>query len=323
MPEQTDSPVRPRRVVTDHRLDDRIYRTGVSGVGIGSFVLLFLIGLFLLLNSLPAIEKHGLWAFLTTTGFTTLGHHPTFGVAALLYWTVIIAVIAIIVGVPVAVATALFITEVAPPRLRKVLVSLIDLLAVVPSVIFGLWGFFMLQPNLLGFARFMTSHLSFIPIFKDNSSLYSSSAFVAGVLVGIMIVPVVCSITRELFMLAPVGEREGALALGATKTTMIRSVVLPFARGGIIGALMLGFGRACGETIAVAIIVSESLAISPHLFQPGASPIAAFIAERFGTGGSLGVAALLGAGFVLFAFTMTVNFGASIIVNRTRSGASA
>ncbi len=310
----------PRVVTTDHLFEDRLYRAGVKSVGIGTFVLLVAIGAFLLLKSWPAFARHGVISFLTTTGFTTLGHHPSFGVAALLYWSVVIAVVAVVVGVPVAVGTALFISEFAPRRLRAVLVTLIDMLAVVPSVIFGLWGFYMLQPNLVGFARFLSVHLSFIPVFSVHSSVYSSSAFIAGVLVGIMIVPIVCSVAREIFSLAPLGEREGALALGATKATVIRSVVMPFARRGLAGSVMLGLGRALGETVAVAIIVSPSFIISPHILQQGGASIAAFIALRFGTGGQLGSAALLGAGLVLFVFTLVVNLGASVIVNRSVGG---
>jgi phosphate transport system permease protein len=302
---------------------DRLYRGSVRGVAIAAFALLFLIGLFLLLKSLPAIDKEGWGTFLTTTGWTTGGPHPSFGILAVLYWTVVIAVIALIVGVPVSLCAALFITDYAPLRVRRALVALIDLLAVVPSVIFGLWGLVMLEPRIVGFEQFLSVHLKFIPFFRVTSSVFDGSAFIAGVVVGLMIVPIVTSITREIFSLAPQGEREAALALGATKASMIRAVVLPFGRGGMIGAIMLGLGRAMGETVAVATIISVTLSIDPNILQNGANSIAAFIVLRFGTGGSLGLAALLGAGFVLFCFTLLVNLAASFIVNRSRTGASA
>ena len=146
---------------------DRLYRGTVRGFAIAAFVLLFLIGLFLLLKSLPAIDKEGWGRFLTSTGWTTSGPHPSFGILSALYWTVIIAFIALVIGVPVSLASALFITEYAPLRLRRLLVALIDLLAVVPSVIFGLWGLFLLSPNLAGFARFLSAHLGWIPLFKS------------------------------------------------------------------------------------------------------------------------------------------------------------
>jgi phosphate transport system permease protein len=149
----------------------------------------------------------------------------------------------------------------------------------------------------------------------------TSSLFIAGLVVGIMIVPIIASITREVFSLAPPGEREGALALGASRFQMIRSVVLPFGRGGMIGAIMLGLGRALGETIAVAIILGETFAISPHILQHGGSTIASLIAIHFPAGGPIGISDLLMCGFVLFLLTMVINLAASAIVNRSRSGA--
>jgi phosphate transport system permease protein len=314
----------PRPVTSEHRLDDRLFRGGTRSVGLAVFGLLFAIGAFLLWKSMPAFDKNGLISFLTTTGFTTSGvAHPVFGVAALLFWTVVIALIAAVIGVPIAVGTALFIVEFAPARLRRVLIAVIDLLAVVPSIIFGLWGVFFLQPRMVGFEQFLSAHLSFIPIFATTSAVLKGSAFIAGTVVGIMIVPIVTSITREIFSLAPQGEREAALALGASKASMIRAVVLPFGRGGMIGAVMLGIGRAMGETVAVATIISTIFVINPHILQVGANSIAAFIVLRFGAGGPLGLSALMGIGFVLFCFTLLVNLAASFIVNRSRTGASA
>jgi len=315
----------PRHLLLSRSTQDRLYRGSVRGVAIAAFVLLFLIGLFLLLKSLPAIDKEGWGTFLTTTGWTTGGPHPSFGILAVLYWTVVIAVIALIVGVPVSLCAALFITDYAPLRVRRALVALIDLLAVVPSVIFGLWGLFLLQPNLEGFAKFLAMHFGWFPLFRSpaGNTLFSNSAFIAGILVGVMIVPIVTSVTREIFSLTPPGEREGAMALGATKASVIRTVVLPFGRGGFIGAVMLGLGRALGETIAVAIVISPTFIISGHILSPGGNSIAALIARQFGQGGQSGAEALLGAGFVLFVFTLIVNFGASIVVNRSRTGASA
>lgn len=313
---------RPIRVLRSRQ--DRLYRASVRGVAITAFVLLFLIGTFLLLKSMPAIDHEGWGTFLTTTAWNPSGLHPTFGIVAVLYWTVVIAVIALLVGVPISLCVALFITDYAPLRVRRVLIALVDLLAVVPSVIFGLWGLFLLQGNLQGFARFLSDHFSWMPLFKAGGNTeFTNSAFVAGILVGVMIVPIVTSVTREIFSLTPQGEREGAMALGATKAAVIRTVVLPFGRGGFIGAVMLGLGRALGETIAVAIIISPSFIVTAHLLTPGANSIAALIAREFGQGGQLGAEALLGAGFVLFVFTLVVNFGASYIVNRSRTGASA
>jgi phosphate transport system permease protein len=232
---------------------------------------------------------------------------------------VVIALIALVIATPFAIATALCIVEFSPPALRRALTSIIDLLAAVPSVIYGFWGVRYLQPDLVGVARWLNRHMSFIPLFGGSGTLYTSSAFVAGTVVGIMIVPIITSICREVFSLAPQGEREGAMALGATRWDVIRTVILPFGRGGMIGGILLGLGRALGETIAITIIISPAFIISPHVLQPGANSVAALITLRFATGGKLGMAGLLAAGFTLFVVTLTVNLIASYIVNRSRS----
>jgi phosphate transport system permease protein len=279
-------------------------------------VVLFLIGLLLLLQGLPAYHKMGL-SFLTVQVWDPSGGR--IGVASALYWTAVIALIALVIGAPIAISVALFITEYAPPILRRFLTSLVDLLAAIPSIIYGLWGLFVLQPNVKGTARWMSRHLAFVPIFKSTSISFTASAFVAGLVVGIMILPIVASISREVFSLAPRSEREGALALGATRWDVIRAVVFPFGRAGVIGAVLLGLGRALGETIAIAMIIDFVFRVNPHLLQAGANSVAALIVTRFGSGGSLGGAGLLLAGFVLFITTMIVNFASSIVVNRSRS----
>jgi phosphate transport system permease protein len=285
---------------------------------LATFVILFLVGLFLFLKGWPAFHKMG-FRFFTSQAWNPSGTHPSVGVAAVLYWTVMIALVALVLATPFAIATALCINEYAPPVLRRPLTSVIDLLAAVPSVIYGFWGIEYLQPDLEGLARWLAVHASWIPIFKTTTTYYSSSAFVAGVVVGIMIVPIITSISREVFSLAPVGEREGAMALGASRWDVIRTVVLPFGRGGMIGGILLGLGRALGETIAITLIISPIFIISPHILQAGANSVAALITLRFATGGKLGAAGLLAAGFTLFAMTLVVNLLASMIVNRSRS----
>lgn len=308
----------PRAISTRRSRADVVYRIIASASGIGTLLILFLIGLFLFLQGLPAFRYMG-FGFFTTTGFLTEGTHPHFGVLGLAVGTCIIAAVAIVIAVPIAIAAALFIAEYAPRRLRKPLTSLVDLMAAVPSVIFGLWGFFEMQPSVVGFARFLSVHFGWIPIFHVSTDLYTSSALMAGIVVSIMVMPIVASIAREVFSLAPHAEREGALALGASRWRMIRAVVIPFGRGGLVGATMLGLGRALGETIAVSILISPVNVIQPHILQAGTNSIAAEIALLFGSGGPLGLHALLAAGLVLFAMTLIVNLAASIIVNRSRS----
>jgi phosphate transport system permease protein len=304
----------------DYGIEDRIFRGGVRLAGYFVLLLLFLIGLFLFIRGYPAFHKAG-WHFFTRSGFETLGKHPVFGVLASLVGTIEVASVAVIVGAPVAIATALFLSEYAPLWSRRTLIALVDLAAAIPSIIFGLWAVFEFQPNVVGFSTWLSRHLAFIPFFKVVSPPLNASIFIAGLVVGIMIVPIVASICREVFSLAPAGEREAALALGASRWQMIRSVVLPFGRGGMIGAVMLGLGRALEETIAVTIILGGSFAVTAHILQHGGSTISQLIAVNFGSGGNLGLQMLLFCGFVLFVFTMIINLVASRIVNRSRSGA--
>jgi phosphate transport system permease protein len=301
-------------------VSDRIYRGLTFGGGFATFVILFLIGLFLLLKSLPAFRLMGL-SFFTTQAWNPDGTPSTFGIAAVIYGTVVIAVIALIIAVPLSIMAALFITEYAPRRFRRGLTSLIDLLAAIPSLIYGIWGFFFLQPRMLGVSRWLTDQLGFIPIFRTSSDNFASSPFMAGLVVSLMVIPICTSVIREVFSQAPPSEKEGALALGGTRWGMIRTVVLPFGRGGIIGGAMLGLGRALGETIAVAIIISPIFVISPEILQSGGNSVAALIALRFGDASeAIGIPALMAAGLTLFVVTLIVNTLASVIVSRSRSG---
>ena len=305
-------------------VDRWVYRGGVRLVALSTLLVLFLIGFFLFLKGIPAFRSQGLH-FLTNTGFQTEPTKtgpPVFGIRSALTGTVVTSVFAMIIGVPVAMAAALFISEFAPARLKPLATSLIDLLAAVPSVVYGLWGFIFLSPHMVGVAKWMSVHLSFIPFFHVSTPLFTSSQFIAGTILGLMVVPIIASISREVFSLTPVAEREAAIALGASRATVVRRVVLPFARGGVIGAIMLGLGRAMGEAIAVAIILSVSFTNPYHILQVGGTTIASLIAIRFGSGGQLGLAALLAAGFSLFVFTLIVNTAASFIVNRSRSAAA-
>ena len=311
---------RPIVIVDDHGLEDTVFRIGVRAAGYFVLLLLFLIGTFLFLQGWPALHKAGLH-FFTNSGFSTLGKHPVYGVLASLVGTLEVAAVAMLVGTPVAIATALFLSEYAPAWSRRTLIALVDLAAAIPSIIFGLWAVFELSDNVVGVSTWLSAHVGFFPFFKVVSPPLNGSIFIAGLVVGIMIVPIVTSICREVFSLAPPGEREAALALGASRWQMIRSVVIPFGRGGIIGAVMLGLGRALEETIAVTIILANSYTISPHILQHGGSTISQLIASQFGSGGKLGTQALLMIGFVLFVITLVINLIASAIVNRSRSGA--
>jgi phosphate transport system permease protein len=319
---------RRRRIRASRDRGDVLFRAWARLAGLTVLVITTAVGLFLLVKSLPAL-KSAKASFLTTQAWEPDIHH--FGIAAVLPLTVFIAVVALVVSVPLAVGTALFISEIAPRFLKQTLVSIVDLMAAVPSVVYGLWGLFFLQGHVIGVARWISTWFSWIPIFRvtgadptnplASASVYTASTFVAGLVVAMMAAPIECVIMREAFSQAPAGEREGAYALGATRWGMIRTVVLPFGKGGIIGGVMLGLGRALGETIAVYLIISPIFRINWHILQTGSNSVAALITLRYGDASGFGLSALLAAGFALFVLTMVVNFTASTIMARSRSGA--
>jgi len=251
-----------------------------------------------------------------------------------------VAIGAMAIAFPLALASALYISEYAPAKIKPTLVSLVDLMAAVPSIVYGLWGFFLIMPHAAAFATWLNLHFGWIPIFHVNtldesgavvpvdpsaavwdSGRFISSAFCASIAVAMMVLPMACAVMRQVFSQAPLGEREAALALGSTRWGMIRSVVLPFGRGGIIGGTMLALGRALGETIAVLLIVSPEFVIKARPLEVGTNTVASLIAGRFGEASTNQLSALLAAGFVLFVITLVVNTLAAIIVNRSRSGA--
>ncbi|MGP0030171.1 MAG: phosphate ABC transporter permease subunit PstC [Acidimicrobiales bacterium] len=318
----------PRLVVTQRTRGDRIFRGTSRTAGLSVFVILALIGVFLFIQALPAFEYMGL-RFFTTPSWVPQpqhGHPASIGIGVAAIGTILIALIALIIAVPVSISSALFISEYAPRTLfgfipfKNLLTSVVDLMAAVPSIIYGLWGLLVLEPHIVGLSRWMSSHLSFIPFFRvtPGTTVFTGSSFIAGVLVAIMVLPIVTSLSREIFSLTPLAEREAALALGASRARVIRDVILPFGKGGLVGAIMLGLGRALGEAIAVSLIISLSFVHNFKVLSSGANSIAALIANLFDSGGKLGLAGLLAAGLVLFVFTLVVNTIASVIVSRTR-----
>ncbi|MGW8672416.1 phosphate ABC transporter permease subunit PstC [Streptomyces niveus] len=319
----------PRRLYADPGLPDRVFRGVARGGGGLVLAVMLLVGGFLLYRAWQALSRAG-WSFLTTEAWEP--DAGRFGIAAVLVGTVLIALVAIVVAVPLAVGGALYISEYAPPRLRQTLIGVVDLMAAVPSVVYGLWGLFFFEGQILPTARWIATYLSWIPVFEvagadpndplAPETVYTSSTLIAGVVVALMVAPIACSVMREVFSQAPVGEREGAFALGATRWGMISSVVLPFGKGGMIGGTMLGLGRALGETIGVYLIISPVFEIQWHVLQNGSSSVAALIALRYGEASEFGMSALMAAGFALFLMTLVVNFAASSIVARSRSGAA-
>jgi phosphate transport system permease protein len=307
---------------------DRVFRHALQGTGVTVLVIMGLIGLFLLYRGSTAIADAGL-SFLTTQAWEPNSHH--FGIAAVLTGTLLIAAVAVLFAVPLATGVALYISEYAPSRIRRGLINLVDLMAAVPSVVYGLWGFFLLQEQVIPVAKWISVTFGWLPFLGikgadpnnplATETVYKSSTFIAGTVVALMIMPIISSVMRESFSQAPVGEREGAYALGATKWGMIRSVVIPFSLGGMIGGTMLGLGRAMGETIAVYMIITMIFKIQPEILRSGASSVAALIAQGFGAATPFQLSALFAAGLALFMLTLIVNFSASAVIARTRSGA--
>jgi phosphate transport system permease protein len=322
-PSTTGGPPERRRQVRSRPAGaDLVFAAVTRTAATFVLVIMGLIGLFLLLRSLQAWRQAGVSFLTQQEWFPDVG---VFGISAILLGTVLIALVALVVAVPVAFGAAIYITEYAPPALRRPLISLVDLMAAIPSIVYGLWGFFFLQPRIISVSRWLSIHAGWFPPFTvtgRQASSYTSSTFIAGLVVSLMVLPIVCSLMREVFAQAPVGEREAALALGGSRWGVIRTVVLPFGRGGMVGATMLGLGRALGETVAVYLILSPIFTRSTHVLQTGGNSIAALIATRFQESSSFGISALMAAGLVLFLLTLVVNALASVVVARSRSGAA-
>jgi phosphate transport system permease protein len=312
---------RPRRIVSRVSGGDRVFRILVRGSGLAVLVVIGLILVFLFRRALSAFERTG-FSFFTTQSFNA--NTSNFGVAALLANGVLIAAMALAIAIPVALCTALYISEYAPQRLRRPLISLIDLMAAIPSIIYALWGLYFLQGRMLGFDGWLSRHLAFLPIFKIHggpstlAATYSDSPFVVGVVVSLLVIPIVTSLAREIFSQAPQAEREAAYALGATRWGMVRTVVLPFGRAGVIGSSMLGMGRALGDAIVISFLITPISVISFHLLQSGGNSVPYTILLDINNG-PLWVSALMAAGLVLFAMTLLVNVVGSIVSGRSRS----
>lgn len=319
----------PRPVEAVRGLGDRLFRRGSGFSGFLVLAIMMAVGLFLAIQAAQALRTTGA-SFLTTAEWQP--DRGRFGIAAVLTGTISIALVAVAFSFPIATGTALFISEIARPRAKKTLISLVDLMAAVPSVVFGLWGLFFLSGQVIGLSRWLSTWMAWIPIFRVtgaepdnplvNKSVYTASTFIAGIVVGLMVMPIQTSVMREVFSQAPAGEREGAFALGATRWGMIRSVVLPFGRGGVIGGTMLGLGRAMGETIAVLLIISPRFQISSRPLEAGSNSVSSLIALRYSESSGFGLSALFAAGLALFCLTLVINFTASAFVARSRSGAS-
>jgi phosphate transport system permease protein len=308
---------------TKSRPADRVFRGLSTGAAASIMVILAGVALFLIIQALPAITADWKTNPQLITGVTA-GHSSFWSyVAPLLWGTVFVSAIALIIGAPIAIGIALFISHYAPRRIAPILSYVVDLLAAVPSIVFGLWGIFVIRPFLLPLTVWLNHNLGWIPLFSGQASATGSTVLAGAIVLAVMVIPIITAISREIFLQTPRLHEEAALAMGATKWEMIRLAVFPYARSGMISAILLGLGRALGETMAIALIVSPSLIVSLKILTDGqnSQTVAANIALNFPDANTLQRSALIGTGLMLFVISFAVNLIARIIVSRTDPGA--
>ncbi|HEY8984632.1 MAG TPA: phosphate ABC transporter permease subunit PstC [Streptomyces sp.] len=322
-PPPTDSPAPVIERKSPSRLGDKIFLGLSRGSGIFLLVIMAAIAVFLTYRAVTAISKDD-GNFLTTFEWNTGLVPPKFGIAVLAFGTIVSSLIAMLIAVPIAVAIALFLTHYAPRKLRGPIAYVIDLLAAVPSIVYGLWGALILVPHLNGLFGWLNDYLGWTGLFSWDEGP-ARSLLTVSILLAIMILPIITNVSREVFRQVPQMHEEAALALGATRWEVIRMAVLPFGRSGVISASMLGLGRALGETMAVATVLSPDFDIHASLLNPGGGTFAQNIASKFSEANEFGRDALIASGLVLFVITLLVNGAARLIIARRKeySGANA
>ena len=305
------------------RPGDRIFLGLSRGAGILLLVIMAAIAAFLTYRASLVLTKNE-GDFLTTFEWNTNENPPVFGIAVLAFGTVVSSVIAMVIAVPIAVGIALFLTHYAPKKLSSPIAYVIDLLAAVPSIVYGLWGALFLVPHLTGLFAWLDQYFGWTGVFEWHGGA-ARTLLTVSILLAIMILPIITNVSREVFRQAPLMQQEAALALGATRWEVIRMSVIPFGRSGVISASMLGLGRALGETMAVATVLSPSFTINASLLDPGGGTFAQNIAAKFSEASEQGRDALIASGLVLFIITLLVNGAARAIIARRKeySGANA
>lgn len=293
---------------------DRIFSGVALSAGLLVLVILAYIAYSTTVEAWPAFSEEGI-AFVTTDNWVP--NQDQFGALAFIYGTLLASLIALIVAVPVSLGIALFTNEAAPKRLRNAVIYVMDLLAAIPSVVYGLWGVLVLAPAIGPVYQSIADTVGGWPVLGTffGGPAQGRSFMTAGLILAIMIIPIITSLSREVIATVPRSQREAAYGMGATRWEMIRYAVIPWSRGGIVGAVMLGLGRAMGETIAVALVIGSMAQITTEVFSPG-DAMAAVIANQFGESGGTFRAALIGLGVVLFVLTILVNMAARSIVSR-------
>lgn len=312
----------PRDITTEPRRSDKVFRGVVTSGGLSSLVILGLIALFLAYRGYEVLREEGLgfitnaeWAISTDDAGNVLESH--FGLSAMLVGTILCSFVAVVIALPISVFSALFLNFYAPAWMKKVLVAIIDMMAAFPSILFGIWGFLVLMPSVEYWGKLINKYLGWIPLFEVKPYFFTRSPFVAGVVLAIMIIPIITSVSREIFAQAPLDRIQAAFALGATRWAMIKAVVIPHGRSGVIGGAMLGLGRAMGETVAVYTVLNIVFQINWHVLLGAGGNVASLIILKFGEASPYEIKALMAAGLVLFLLTLIVNAIANLIVKST------
>jgi phosphate transport system permease protein len=312
----------PREISTEPRLSDKVFRGIVTAGGLSSLVILGLIALFLAYRGYEVLRQEGIgfitkaeWAITTDDAGNVLESH--FGLSAMLVGTILCSFVAVVIALPVSVFSALFLNFYAPEWMKRILVTIIDMMAAFPSILFGIWGFLVLMPSVEYWGKLINKYLGWIPFFEVKPYFFTRSPFIAGVVLAIMIIPIITSISREIFAQAPLDRIQAAFALGATRWAMIKAVVIPHGRSGVIGGAMLGLGRAMGETVAVYTVLNIVFQINWHVLLGAGGNVASLIILKFGEASPYEIKALMAAGLVLFLLTLIVNALANLIVKTT------
>jgi phosphate transport system permease protein len=312
----------PREISTEPRRSDKVFRGVVTGGGLSSLLILGLIALFLAYRGFEVLREEGL-GFITNAEWSiTLDEsanvvESNFGLSAMLVGTILCSIVAVVIAVPISVFSALYLNFYAPGWLKKILVAVIDMMAAFPSILFGIWGFLVLMPSVEYWGKLINKYLGWIPLFEVKPYFFTRSPFVAGVVLAIMIIPIITSVSREIFAQAPLDRIQAAFALGATRWAMIKAVVIPHGRSGVVGGAMLGLGRAMGETVAVYTVLNIVFQVNWHVLLGAGGNVASLIILKFGEASAYEIKALMAAGLVLFFLTLSVNAAANFIVKRT------
>ena len=310
----------PREMTVIYNREDKIFRGVVTGGALTSLLVLGAIGIFLFLRGVEIFRDNGL-RFITGTNWTVGsgdGIIPDdFSIGAMLAGTMIVSLIALIIAFPLAIGGALYLEFYAPRSLRKPLVTMLDLAASIPSLIFGLWGIQVFTSFGERWAILINNWLGFIPIFDVQFENFGRSPFIAGCVLGSLIIPITTSVAREVYSRTPRDLIDTCYALGGTKWGAIRSVVIPYGKSGVIGGAMLGLGRALGETVAVYLLLNLVFRYNFRILESEGGNVASLIATKFGEATDYEIKALVAAGFVLFLLTLVVNMTATTIVQRS------